>query len=61
MDKSRITDVIDRMEDVNALLEMCRGYAQSETPDMQTLASSLYQIKLKYETILMTLEHITRD
>ena len=35
----------------NNFLDMCYGYAQSDTPCMKALSESLYTLKNKYEEI----------
>lgn len=60
MDGKKFTEIMDEFYDNNNLLEMCQGYALSEAPSMQSLAESLYLIKLKYESIYMKLAAINK-
>jgi hypothetical protein len=58
MDNKRISSTIDKLDDANKLLEICRGYAQSNVPDMKALSEVLYMLKLKYEVVAMELTTI---
>lgn len=51
MDNEKFRKLLDELYDANNYLEMCRGYAQSDTPCMQSLSESLYTLKDKYEGI----------
>ena len=51
MDNEKFRKLVDELYDANNYLEMCRGYAQSDTPCMQALSESLYTLKDKYEGI----------
>lgn len=44
----------------NNFLEMCQGYAESDTPIIQSLAESLYEVKKGYEKIYMELAAINK-
>lgn len=51
MSNDKFTDLMDEFYDTNNFLEMCFGYAQSDTPNMKSLSESLYNLKNKYEGI----------
>lgn len=51
MNDKKFRDLTEELYDTNNFLEMCRGYAQSDTPNMQALAESLYILQDKYEGI----------
>lgn len=51
MDNIEFRDLVDELYTTNNFLEMCYGYAQSDTPCMQSLSESLYTLKDKYEGI----------
>ena len=51
MNTKKFAEVMDHFYDINNLLEMCYGYAQSDTPSAQALSESLYVLKGKYDEI----------
>lgn len=51
MKYEKILDLMEELYNVNNFLEVCRGYAQSDTPDMSALAEALYVLKNKYDEI----------
>ncbi len=51
MKNEKMLDLMEELYNANNLLEMCRGYAQSDTPNMAALAESLYILQNKYEGI----------
>lgn len=46
MDNIEFRDLVDELYNTNNFLEMCYGYAQSDTPCMKALAESLYTLKI---------------
>lgn len=51
MNNEKFKDLMDEFYDANNLIELCRGYTQSDTPSIQTLSESLYTLEKKYEEI----------
>lgn len=64
MNNEKFSSVIDELCAANNFLEMCRGYAQSDIPNMVALAETLYILQNKYEGIYEELccinEHATK-
>ena len=58
MDNIEFRDLVDELYNTNNFLEMCYGYAQSDTPCMKALAESLQTLKNKYEEIYARLCYI---
>ena len=44
-------DLLDKMQDLNAILEVCHGYTQSDVPNMKTLDLTLYFLLTRYEQL----------
>lgn len=51
MDCKKFAELMDSFSELNNGLEVCRGYAQSEEPDMKALESVLFSLQLKYREI----------
>lgn len=51
MDFKKFSEIIDQFSDLNAILEICRGYTQADQPDMRMLESVLFNLGLKYREI----------
>ena len=51
MDNIEFRNLVDELYNTNNFLEMCYGYAQSDTPCMKASSESLYTLKNKYEEI----------
>lgn len=51
MDYKKFAELMDSFSELNNSLEVCRGYAQSEEPDMKALEDVLYSLQLKYREI----------
>lgn len=51
MDFKKISEIIDQFSDLNATLEICRGYTQADQPDMRMLELVLFNLGLKYREI----------
>ncbi len=48
---NKINDLMDIFCNLNDALEVCRGYAQCDEPDMKALESVLYALQMKYREI----------
>lgn len=55
MDKKKYIELMDELYDANNMLEMCRGYAESDTPDITSLAESLFIVLSKYSSLYTAL------
>lgn len=55
MDKKKYIELMDDLYDTNNMLEMCRGYAESDTPDITSLAESLFIVLSKYSSLYTAL------
>lgn len=55
MDKKKYIELMDELYDTNNMLEMCRGYAESDTPDITSLAESLFIVLSKYSSLYTAL------
>lgn len=51
MDFKKFSEIIDQFSDLNATLEICRGYTQADVPDMGALELVLFNLGLKYREI----------
>lgn len=60
MDNKKFVEVMDDFYNNNNFLEMCQGYAESDTPIIQSLAESLCEVKKGYEKIYMELAAINK-
>lgn len=57
----RCHEIIDKMDNLNAILEVCHGYTQSECPDMKALDSTLYFLLLGYTEIFNELFEVPTE
>lgn len=55
MDKKKYIELMDELYDANNMLEMCRGYAESDAPDITSLAESLFMVLSKYSSLYTAL------
>lgn len=51
MNNLEMANIKDELYDANAMLEMCRGYTQTETPDMKAMGVALWRLVEKYEDL----------
>lgn len=51
MNNLEIVNVLDDLNDANAMLEVCRGYTQADEPDMKSLEVALWSTARIYESI----------
>ena len=51
MNKIELENIIDDLFDANATLEICRGYTQSDEPDMKKMDIVLWNLSKKYEDL----------
>ena len=51
MNKLELANILDELHDANAMLEVCRGYTQSDIPDMKALDVTLWNMVNKYENL----------
>lgn len=60
MDGKKFTEIMDEFYNTNNFLEMCCGYAECDTPILQSLAESLYEVKTRYQDVYMKLAAINK-
>lgn len=61
MDKKKYMELMDELYDANNMLEMCRGYAESDTLDITSLAESLFMVLSKYSSLYTALMAVGKE
>lgn len=54
-----ITEIIDKMDNLNAMIDVCQGYTESEHPSMKKLSTVLFNIYIQYEEVKEKLSEIS--
>lgn len=48
---NKYDELMDEMYELNAMLEVCRGYTQADQPNLDALDIVLYGLRQKYEQL----------
>ena len=59
MNKKEYAELMEKLHELNTMLEICRGYTQADMPDMKAFDIVLYKLKCEYMSIyekLLTVE-----
>ena len=51
MSRREMNDITEELKNLNAMLEICRGYTQTDAPDMKALDISLWCLTRMYKKV----------
>ncbi len=51
----KYAELLDNFYDTNQILEVCQGYTQSDTPQMEILSGVLFELSRRYTDLYLSL------
>ena len=55
MSNEEYVELLDDFYDTNQILEVCQGYTQSNTPQMEILSGVLFELSRRYSDLYLSL------